>query len=177
MSQLSAITFDAGALAPNTTYHYRLVAAGTDGGAAGDDMTFTTAALAVEQPPGATNPPPAKTFAGVTIKGGKVTVTKNRAAIALTCPAATEGACTGTITLTFKVKVKTKTKTIKAGSATFTLRPGATKTLKIKLTKKARKALKRTLKVTAAVAAHDGAGRKATTRAKITLRKARKQAR
>jgi CSLREA domain-containing protein len=177
VSQPSAVTFGAGALAPNTTYHYRLVAAGTDGSAAGDDMTFTTPASPVQQPPGGSNPPPAKTFAGVTIKGGKVTVSKNRAPIALICPAATEGACTGTITLTAKVKVKRKIVTIRAGSARIAIQPGKTVTVKVKLGKKALKALKRSLKVTVAVAAHDGAGRSATTGAKVTLRKARKKKR
>ena len=52
-----AVGADLPGLAPNTTYHVRLVAANADGAAASADATFTTAANPPPPPPGDTTAP------------------------------------------------------------------------------------------------------------------------
>lgn len=70
---------------------------------------------------------------GKTLKGGKE-------AVKLAC---SEAPCSGVVTLTAKLKAKNgKQKLVTIGHASYSLASGATKTLKIKLSAKARKALK-----------------------------------
>jgi CSLREA domain-containing protein len=159
-------------LTASTTYHYRVVASNADGTTAGEDHTFTTAA---------NPPPPPPAFTGVVIRRGKVSVKKGVAGVKVTCPAGTVGACSGKLTLTATVKRASKsrtaaTKRITLGSATFTIAPGATKTVRVKLKKTARSLLarKHSLKATASATAKDGSGTVKRTTAAITLTLAKK---
>ena len=146
-------------LAPNTTYHYRLVAANGDGIAVGTDRTFKTA------------PPP---FKGVSIVTTTAKVSKaGKAKISLSCPASTIGRCDGTLALRITVKSHGKKKRVTIGTATFTIRHARTAAVKVALSSFALKRLakKGTLTATAIAKAHDGLGRRKTTIRNVLLTK------
>ena len=167
------VSADVTSLEPNTTYHYRLVATNPDATATGEDATFTTQPPPVVtppggNPPGGNPPPPTSPFAGMTILTKSVRVDrKGRAAIKLTCPVGTAGACTG------KLSLKTKKG---AGSKTFTIAPGKTASIRVKLSKAARKTLKKKhkLRLSIIATAHDSNGSAKTVMGKLTLRPAKK---
>src|SRR5439155_16720429 len=89
-----------------------------------------------------------------------------RAKIRLSCPAAvfTKDTCAGTLTLTAKIKLKKgkkkKRKTIRLGKASFTIPAGGTLTLKVKISRKGARLIKkkRKLKANAIALATDGRG-------------------
>lgn len=142
------------ALAPDTTYHYRLVVTNPDGTAKGVDRTFRTAAL----PP----PPP---FTGAAIVSKSATVKKGTARIKVACPRNAVTRCSGSLTLTAKAK--------QVGRASFAIASGRTGVVKVKLSKKARKTLKSKtkLKTKAKTTAVDARGGKAVVRTrKVTLK-------
>jgi hypothetical protein len=106
---------------------------------------------------GTTTPPPAPTCAtnaalcppGTASVGSKAQVKSGKAALSVTCPG--PGACSGKVTLTAKITTgkgknkKTKKQTI--GSASFSLSPGGSSTIQVKLTGAAKSAIaKGTLK-------------------------------
>jgi|tagenome__1003787_1003787.scaffolds.fasta_scaffold20500085_1 hypothetical protein len=127
------------ALKPNTTYHYRLVASPVKangdfaylGDVVGADQTFKTAKRL-----------------GVTF-GRSAKVAKGKAKVRLRAVGPVGERAAGTFTLKLKVGKKLK----KVGAARYSIATGKSKTLKVKLSKLARKALARAtahkLKVTA----------------------------
>jgi hypothetical protein len=106
-----------------------------------------------------TAPPLPPKFAGMKIAKQTVRVSKRGAApVKVGCPARAVGACTGTLTLLGR-----------AGK--FTMAPGKTKAVRVKLTKAQLKALrkKKRLAATATARAHDAGGAAKTTHGKVTL--------
>jgi hypothetical protein len=104
-------------------------------------------------------------FAGVTIPKQTVKASKSGiASVKLRCPLGTVGACAGKITLS---RVGDK----KMGTATVAIARGATRRVSVKLTRRARAALKkaRRLNVSAAVSAHDTNGTSHRTKGTIKL--------
>jgi CSLREA domain-containing protein len=166
-------------LAPNTTYHYRIVATTRDGTSNGADATFKTSASGSAPGGGGGG-----SFAGLKIVKQSVKLTAKRVApIKVSCPAATAGSCKGTLTVTIKVrsskrvkvhhklKLVHRTKTVKLGSVRFAVVAGHKATLKAKLSRAAVARVKRAgkLKTTATAKATDSAGDAKTTHATVTL--------
>lgn len=90
------------------------------------------------------NPPPPK---GTAKAGRSAKVRGRKAALKLTCGG---GACMGTLKLTAKIKQGGKARRMTMGNASFSLASGASKTIAVKISAAARKALVRdgTLKAT-----------------------------
>jgi CSLREA domain-containing protein len=174
-------------LAPGTTYHYRVRAVNADGTTTGRDATFTTATP--PPPPGGENPPDVGTtppppplvavkrpFAGVKAATGRIRLdAKGKAAVKLTCPAATVTRCTGTLTLTRVLTVKKGRKRVKKtqriGSARFTISAGRSAVVKVTILASARRKL---VSATATTAAKDAGGTAKTLTSKLTLLPAKK---
>lgn len=109
------------------------------------------------------------------VRGGK-------ALIKLTCSALQKDSCAGTLTLTASPRAAnaSRKRMLKVGKAKFRIKAGKHKTIKVKLSKKARAALaaKGKLKVKAITVAKDSAGNRTTVRKTITLKpKSRKKKR
>lgn len=114
--------------------------------------------------PGTRITPPSPPFAGVGVVARRVKVDRaGRARMRLRCPAGTNGSCKGRLTL------KRRGKTI--GRASFTLSPGRARTVKVKLSRAARRKLAREgrLRARARVAAKDAIGQNKTTSRRVTL--------
>lgn len=150
-------------LAPNTTYHYRIVAVNPDGSAvpAGTDGLFKTA------------------FGGVGIVSSSARVAKKHrtAAIRLSCPRRAVTRCSGTLSLATRVKTKrhgtTTARTVKLGSAAFTIAAGGTGAVTVRLSRSGFRLLRtrQTLRATAtahAVDARGGAPQVTARRVKLT---------
>jgi len=165
-------------LAPDTTYHYRIVATTRDGTSNGADATFKTSASGSAPGGGGGS------FAGLKIAKQSVELTTKRVApIKVSCPAATAGSCKGTLTVTIKVhstkrvtvhhklKLVHRTKTVKLCSIRFAVVAGHKATLKAKLSRAAVARVKRAgkLKTTATAKTTDSAGDAKTTHATVTL--------
>jgi CSLREA domain-containing protein len=135
-------------LAPNTTYHYRLVAHNSDGDAAGADATFTTARAA---------------FPGVAIvtRNGRLD-RKRHVKVKLSCPAAafTKDTCSGTLTLRAKLGQGKKARTQRIARKTFRLAAGKSATLTVTVSKGAAATAKskKKLKAGATTSATDARG-------------------
>jgi hypothetical protein len=98
-------------------------------------------------------------FAGVTVGTGKVRASKKGGVkVKVSCPAGTVGSCAGTLALA-------------GAKASFSILPGATRTVTVKLSKSKLKTLrkKKRLKVTATAVAHDVNGTARTSTAAVTL--------
>ncbi|MEA2451165.1 MAG: hypothetical protein QOG63_3097 [Thermoleophilaceae bacterium] len=119
-------------LTPGSTVHYRLVATTADGTSAGADQTVTTPSL----------PTP---FAGVALAKQTVKVKNGAARVRVACPAAAITACAGKLTLKG------------VGRRAFSIASGKSGRVRVTLSKKARKQLKKhtQLKTTATALAHD----------------------
>jgi hypothetical protein len=108
----------------------------------------------------------------VTIRGGTVKVTKGRASIKVSCPAGSSGNCAGSLSVrTAKgVKLAGLKVVVQLGSARYNLAPGASKTVKVKLTKGSRRLADRKghLKVRA-VASTGPSGKLAQSSQRLTL--------
>jgi hypothetical protein len=157
-------------LAPNTTYHYRIVASAFGFDLPGADVTFTTAA----------------DCGGVKIAPGRVKVKNGKAPIKLSSSAA----CKGELVLFMKAPPKGKkgkgkakgsakrkgSKSIQIGSASFSLEAGQTKTVKVSLSAAALKQLSKgkALPATAKATTTDSTGAKKTTQANVSLKLAKK---
>jgi hypothetical protein len=141
-----------GSLGPKALYHYRLVATNALGTTPGGDATFATPPLA---------------FAGVRVVTRKARVKKRRVRIKLTCPdPSTDTACTGRLKLAKKVRGKTVT----VASARLSIAAGASKTVRVKLTKAGRRLARHKPKVPARVSSTDARGGTAVrTGAKVRL--------
>jgi hypothetical protein len=114
-------------------------------------------------------------FAGVSLGQQKSKVKKRKASIAIGCPAGTPTSCTGTLALTFRQGKKTLT----AGSSSFSIQPGATDPVTVKVSKKAWKRLghKGKLPTQATATATDGAGISGTATAAVKLKLKKKKKR
>lgn len=109
-------------------------------------------------------PRPTPPFAGVSIAARRAKVDRTgRARMRLRCPAGTNGSCRGRLAL------KHRRKTV--GRASLRLSPGRTRTVKVKLSRAARRKLARKgrLLARARVAAEDAIGQNKTTSRRVTL--------
>jgi len=77
--------------------------------------------------------------AGTAVVAGTAKVKGGKAQLKLTCTG--EGPCKGSLKLTAKIKSGGKTKNLTIGKGSFSLAAGAKKTLKVKLSGPAKKAL------------------------------------
>ena len=154
-------------LTPGTAYHFRLVATNPTGTTQGADASFTT-----DSDP----------FKGATLDNQTVRVKKGKVLILLACPAdALPPSCVGSLTVgtpnpvLFTAKHSTKKKRIKVGHASFTLAPGQSKRVSIKVSSTARKYLKRhkSLKTRASAKTTDGVGTKKHTTATVKIKRAK----
>lgn len=156
-------------LQPNTTYHFRLVAANGGGTTTGPDQTFTTSG--VEPPPPPPPPPttpPTTTTPLPTPSEGRAEVSSSArvkagsAQIRLSCGGGAGGPCEGRLKLTAKLKVGKggKARKVGIGSASFALGVGEAKAIKVKLSRAATKALSKSGKVKVTIS---GTGLKART--------------
>ncbi|PWU25498.1 MAG: hypothetical protein C5B48_01035 [Candidatus Rokuibacteriota bacterium] len=124
-------------------------------------------------PPGSTS-----SFAGVALASRAGTVSRNgRVRLSLACPVSALGHCSGTATLTTSRAVaapgtKRRKKVLVLGWRRFSIPPGRTGRVIIKLSSRARKlvATKQNLKARQVVVAHDSRGTRKTTRGTITLK-------
>ncbi len=113
----------------------------------------------------------AATFAGATVPKQSDTASSGAVNVKVNCPKGTAKGCTGKLALTSTTKVNGKTEAL--GSAKFSIRPGKSGKVKVKLTSDGR-ALISPGQVTALATAssRDGSGHKAKHSTKITLKKA-----
>jgi hypothetical protein len=132
-------------LAPDTVYHYRVVATSAFGTAAGVDRVLRTAAVAVV-PPAATPP-----FAGALSRTTSARVDKRgRFTVTLACPASAVTTCTGTARLGLPLARPRK----------FSTAAGTTTRVRLTLTRAGRRLVGRKgLHTTLVVLAKDAAGR------------------
>jgi hypothetical protein len=151
----------------STTYCAELIAKNATGTAEGGQVAFTTGVRSEEKGGGgggtggggssgsgggtsststSTAPPPPAPTGSASLAGSIVTVQSNgrAAAIKLTCTG--NATCSGKVTLTAKVTTKKgkkkHTKTVVIGTATFSIPPGTTVTIKINLNATGRALLK-----------------------------------
>jgi hypothetical protein len=131
-----------GNLTPGTAYQYELVATNMFGTARSGVGLVTTAAAPPATPPKAT--------LGLSGKHGKIKVNKKGKfkikGATVGCPAGATGDCTATIAVTAKAPKHGK-KTLKLGTSKQKIAPGASATIKGKLSKKGTKALGRAKKL------------------------------
>ena len=161
-------------LAPGTTVHYRLVAENSFGPAAGADRSFTTVAPdsgSAPQPGSAPIAAPATqfTFGGVRLTARSVIAKRGRyVLLPIRCPAGVAGNCVGKVTLTASSSTKKK---LVLGSASFSIRSGATKSVKVQLSRTARKLLtaKRSVQALATLTA-TASGQKKSRAQKLTVK-------
>jgi Ca2+-binding RTX toxin-like protein len=88
----------------------------------------------VDRTPNATPPPVNTRTRPVTIRGGIVKVNNGTASFKLSCPANSPGNCTGSLAVRAqRVKLAGLRVTLQLGSARYTIAPGRSRTLKVKL--------------------------------------------
>ncbi len=104
-------------------------------------------------------------FNGVALRNQHTRVKKRKAKVAVGCPAGTPTSCDGSLTLAFGRKT--------AGSTSFSIPTGAVTFLKVKVSKKTLKKVRKKgkLATTATASATDGAGTKATATARVKLKR------
>jgi hypothetical protein len=154
-------------LAEGTTYHYRLVVRRGDEVAAGEDESFSTSALVrapTGKPKAKPKPPSFSAVSSGAVSGSTVV-------FAVRCVAA-KPSCRGSILLDASNRSLSIAgrSTARVGQAAFTRRPGGVVTVRVKLTRKALDALRKThrLPVLATITVRDSAG-KATRTMRLTL--------
>ena len=123
-------------------------------------------------------------FAGMSIAGKTVRVdSKGRVPVRVSCPAA-ETTCTGKLTLKTKGKVKVsasrkraRKRKVTLGRKSFTIAGGKTAKVKVRLSKKNQRLLRklRTVRVVATAVAHDQASNSQTTKKTLKLKAAKKK--
>ncbi len=123
-------------------------------------------------------------FAGMAIAGKTVRVdSKGRVPVRISCPAA-ETTCTGKLTLKTKGKVKVsasrkraRKRKVTLGRKSFTIAGGKTAKVKVRLSKKNQRLLRklRTVRVVATAVAHDQASNSQTTKKSLKLKAAKKK--
>ena len=128
----------------------------------------------VDRSPNATLPPePGNSTRPVTIRGGTVKVRRGAASIKVSAPAGASGSSTGSLTVRTAKAVRRAglTATLQLGSARYSVAPGASSTIKVKLPKGANRLADRKgrLKVRA-VASTGPSGNTATSSKRLTLK-------
>jgi Ca2+-binding RTX toxin-like protein len=150
------------------------------GGAGNDSVVADAGQLdvldgfeAVDRTPNVTPPPVDTSTRPVTIRRGPAKVKRGAASIRLSCPAISPGNCTGSLAVRTakRVKLGGLKAAVQLGSARYTIAPGATRTLRVKLAKGSRRLAdkKGRLKVLA-VASTGPAGKIAQSSRRLTLR-------
>jgi Ca2+-binding RTX toxin-like protein len=96
---------------------------------------------AVDRTPNVTPPPVDTRTRPVTIRGGTVKVKRGTASIKLSCPAISPGNCAGSLAVRTAKRVKLAgiKVTLQLGSARYSIAPGASRTLKVKVAKGSRR--------------------------------------
>jgi CSLREA domain-containing protein len=143
-------------LSPSTTIHYRVIASNADGTTAGGDQTFTTQPAAL-----------APAFEGTVLQAQNVRVRKGIARVRARCPATAVGACAGRLTLKPRGKRR-------VGRKAFSIRAGTNARVPVKLSKRARRQLRRRGRINTVATARSHDDRNApdvTTTARVTLRR------
>jgi hypothetical protein len=130
-------------------------------------------------PPGTGPPGPANVVADVTgpvmtVSGRALAVDpRGRVAVTLACPAGEPGDCAGTLTIKTagRVRAARKARRVKLGSARFTIAPGTSRRIAVKLSRSNRRLVRRLarVRVNLVVTARDQAGNRATTRRTVWL--------
>ena len=116
-------------------------------------------------------------FPGTTVKPQNATVNKGIFFVRATCPAATAGACTGTMSVASQKRVVlsrgSRGKVYRFGNGRFTLQPGQTARVQVKLNSSGKKVFRKVKKVVAiaTVTTADGGGARVTKRHKVTLKR------
>jgi hypothetical protein len=149
-----AVSQELGNLAPGTTVHYRVVATNLFGTVVGNDQSFTTLV------------PSQFAFAGIKLGVRVLRVRRGRyILIPIACPPGVIGSCTG------RIKLVAARRRLTLGRASFSVRGGATKKVRLKLTRRARKLVraKRRLRAIATLTATANATTKRT-RQKVTVK-------
>jgi hypothetical protein len=156
-------------LTPDTTYHYRLVAANGGGAAHGADRTFITAspASASEQPAasGSHETTAGKAaFAGVQPSSTRLTYRHGVIALRLRCAAGTDGGCRG--------QAKLRARSVALGRARFTMAAGTQARVDVHVTRAGRRVLagERHVRGKDVNVARDGAGAAKRTKTAVTIR-------
>jgi hypothetical protein len=175
------VSQDLTGLAPGTTVHYRLVAANSFGPVAGGDQSFTTLVPPQVQPVSLPGPTPSQfTFAGVRLTASSLVVRRGRyVVLPIRCPAGVTGNCVGKVKLVTASAVTlprvgtaaAAKKKVTLGKASFAVRGGATKKVRVTLSRQARRLLKARRAVKAVVTLTATAnGQTKTRRQKVTIR-------
>ena len=146
-NQPQAVTTGLSGLAPDTVYHYRVVATSPFGTTAGIDKVLRTAATPAPTPPAA--------FTGALSRTASAKLDRRRRfTITLACPASAVTSCTGTARLGLPGAKPHK----------FSAAAGQTARLRLTLTRAQRRLVGRKgLRVALIVIAHDAAGREHAT--------------
>ncbi|MEA2479538.1 MAG: hypothetical protein QOJ07_1460 [Thermoleophilaceae bacterium] len=116
------------------------------------------------------NPTPSG-FAGVRFpRAQTATVASTKFTVKASCPPGTSGACTGKVTLLSQRKIGRKL--LKLGSGAFTIAPGRSGKVALKMSSSALKRVRKLKRIPAiaSVSSADGAGHTAAARVKVTLK-------
>jgi uncharacterized repeat protein (TIGR01451 family) len=174
----SAATCSLGDLAKGATATITLLARATGEGTAADTATLTST---TPDPNSANNAASTITnlvgFPGVTLLSKSARVKKGKVRLSLACPATAVGNCVGTDALRISARAKKgkrkKAKTLTLGRASFSVAPGKTVKVTIKLSKNALKLFgpkTHKLKARQIVVAHDSLGPPKTSAGTATLK-------
>jgi len=166
-------------LIPGTTYHFRIVATNSGGTANGADQTFTTTTTPPSTTPPPTvppaSPPTIQSFAGVKLVSTKLSYARGIITLTLRCPSATTGRCSGRTTLRGRKAGGRKASSVIVGRASFSIRPGARATIKLRVSRPGRRrmAASHGVAATDTNTARDSAGHSKTTVTAVTIRRRR----
>lgn len=154
------------ALVPRLTRSIRVRLAAVAPGGAYNDAYVDEVALVPAVPPLAGVPPRRtrvrRRFGGVAVLSRRVRVSRGRARVAVGCPDATVRRCAGTITLTRRRRVV-------LGTRVVSLRPGATRRVRIALSGRERRRLRRPQGGHVYAAVRDGQGLTRTITAPVRI--------
>ncbi len=149
------------------------------GGDGNDSVVADTADLdilegfeRVDRPAIATPPAVDTSTRPLTIRGGKVKVSKGKAPIKVSCPAISPGNCTGSLALRTArpARLAGLRAVIQLGSARYDLAPGTSRTLKVELSTRSRRLADRKGGVKAlAIASTGPSGKIAQSSQRLTL--------
>jgi hypothetical protein len=192
------VSAEVAGLAPGTAYHFRIVAGNRGGTSNGDDATFTTDAAPTpptppSPPPGASPPAPASPSAGppapcvtgcaaaprarLTVRG-TARVRSARARIVVRCVGSPGAECAGRLKLVAKLSRAgggRRARTV--GRASYDLAAGEARTLRVRLSRRARRALARSGRLEARVSGTGLSSRTVTLRGAKTRKRVQESAR
>ena len=115
-------------------------------------------------------------FAGATVRSQSASVKNGVFSVKATCPLSTNGACTGSMAVSSQTRVVlrrgSRGKVYKLGKGAFTIQPGQTVRVPIKLSSSGKKALKKAKKIVAiaTVTTTEAGGQPVSKRSKVTLK-------